>query len=331
MPFIFILFFIACQFSFAAERSIPVTTRALADVAIYPSMSIPASVISLNEGQLSAEVSAVIKKISVRVGNIVKAGTVLVKLDNRDYTLSVLQAEAKLKSIDASLELAHFELQRAEKLSKRNLVSQEVYTKREAEHISREAEREGQLAAVTRARRDLDKTMVRAPYTAVIVERLASEGELATPGTPLLRIIDAARLELTGKVQAQDVTSLTTADHMQFECQGKEYPVSLRVVTPVFNAAERNREVRLTFSGKAPLPGAFGRLVWQSKTPFVPSDLIVRRKKELGIFVAEQGKAVFYPLAGALEGRPAAFDLNLDQKIIVNGRYNIQNGNTISE
>ena len=49
---------------------------------------------------------------------------------------------------------------------------------------------------------------VLAPFTGVITKRLASEGELATPGTPLLQLLDTQRWKFQRTLQPMTQTNL---------------------------------------------------------------------------------------------------------------------------
>jgi hypothetical protein len=76
--------------------------------------------------------------------------------------------------------------------------------------------------------------------------------------------------------------------------------------------------------------GAGGRLVWYGKDQGVPAGLLVRRNDRLGVFVAEDGKAMFHPLPWAREGRPAAIDLPPDTLIVTEGHQALRDGNSLN-
>lgn len=65
--------------------------------------SVPASVISLKNAIISAEISANIQKVSVDVGDKVKKGTILASLDCREYDAIYEQAQANIATANAQL------------------------------------------------------------------------------------------------------------------------------------------------------------------------------------------------------------------------------------
>jgi RND family efflux transporter MFP subunit len=313
-----------------AADPVPVTARPLVEVVIYPQQRAPATVLSLNDSNLSAELNARIDEIPVLVGQAVEAGTVLVRLDNTDYTLALQQQQAAAASLAARLDLARYQLERARTLSQKQAMSEELLKQREADVKTLEAEQAGQRAALAQARRNLEKTAVRAPFRAIVTQRLAQVGELASPGTPLVRIVDASRLEVAAQVQTAQTASLAAASNPVLHTANGRYPLHLRTIISVVEARSRTREARLAFSGAAALPGTAGELVWPTAQPHLPADLLVKRQGRLGFFHLEKDRARFTPLAEAEEGRPAILATDLQGQVIVEGRYGLMDGDMVS-
>jgi RND family efflux transporter MFP subunit len=312
------------------QSNVPVTVKSFNELAVYPQISAPATVISLNDTNLSAQARAVIKDIPVGVGEVVDRGTVLILLDTKDYELAVRQAEAALRSIEAKLELAKYQLQRAETLSKQKAVSEELLHQRESELKTLQAQRDAQQIAIDMSKRELSKCIVRAPFKSIIKERLGGVGELANPGTPLIRIIDQQNIEVSAKVQAQDIPSLQNADNIELASLEKHYKLTVKTVTPALDPLERSQEVRLIFDATPALSGSAGTIKWRDPQPHLPPDMIVRRDKQLGVFVLQDQKAHFVPLPQAREGRPAQVSLSADARIIVDGRFVVRDGDNVT-
>ena len=157
--------------------------------------------------------------------------------------------------------MARIQLERARKLQKTRSASVELLNQRQAELEQLRAQIDEQDAENAQALADLKRCTISAPFKALVVERLADEGELATPGSPLLRVQDLDHLELSAKVQVQDVPLLRSAQSLQFIALGADYPVTVRVVVQRIDRRTRSQEVRLTFLAAPPLVGATGILL----------------------------------------------------------------------
>jgi len=308
-----------------------VEVQSLQQLAVFPQYKAPASVLTLNDSQLSAEVSAVVDSISVKVGQSVKRGDLLVSLHKKDYQLALQREQAELKTLDVRIKFAEYQYQRAQALVKQQAVSEELLKQRETDLAVLQAEKQSRQISLQQANRNLAKCNVLAPYDAVITDKMISVGELANPGTPLLRLTDVVGSELTAKLQRYQVASLSSAVKIQFQSRNDSFPVKLRSILPLVNSKERTQEIRLEFVDQKALVGMAGELVWKNKQAHVPADLLVRRNGQLGIFVVGKGnQAKFVTLVDAVEGRPAPVDFALATRIVTKGRFKLQDGDVLS-
>lgn len=314
-------------YSHAANR---VTVKTFSELAVFPEVSLPATAESMNDSKLSAEVKGKIKGIPVLVGDTVERGEMILEQDSRDYVLALRSAEAALEGINARVSLAAYQMDQAQRLSAEDAVTVQVLRQREAELQGIQAERDMQIVAVEMAKRDLEKCTIRAPFTAVIVERYAQVGELANPGSPLVRVVDVSRIEVSVKVQSQDVPAMEAADQFFFKVDDDVYPLILRQITPALDPVQRNREARFLFKQAKALSGTAGTLYWKNPKPHIPSNLLVSRKGQLGVFTLQGNVAKFVHLIEAREGRPVAADLKKDTRIIVDGRFTLQDGDEVT-
>ena len=157
--------------AWAQERT-RVKVGQLADLAVHPRQSAPATVISLNSARLSAQIKARIDEIAVRVGEVTEPGQVLARLDCADYRLAARQAEARLASLEARLGLAERRLARARKLEERQTVSEELLDERKADLAVLRGDLGGALAQLEKAKLDVSRCAIRSPYRAVIIARV---------------------------------------------------------------------------------------------------------------------------------------------------------------
>lgn len=329
---LYILLFSSLFFPFnlaQAKDEIKVEAAALSEIALYPQRTAPAAVVSLNMTGVAAEIPARIEKIAVRVGDIVKKGQLLVKLDCTDYELQRSQSLARLKALEARIELARRRLERTRKLTMKQSVSEELLDERESDLAVLQADRAAAQASLKLTKAQVADCVIGSPFGALVTKRISSVGNYAEVGKPLVQILDIEQLEVSAQVYAQDVKQLEDARDLQFEHDDVFFPVNLRSVLPSINSETRNREVRLLFQNGPALPGAAGKLVWRETRPHVPGNLIVNRGKELGIFILEKNHARFLPLPAAQAGRASPLDLPLSTLIITEGHYSVNNDDAV--
>jgi len=294
-------------------------TLALRELAIYPERSAPGQSLPANESKLSAEVSARILALPYDVGQTVRKGDVVARLDKRDFELAVAKAKASMAAVQARIAQAQSQLTRAKALEKQNFISAEAVIQRETELAVQRAELAVQRANLATAERELEKTTIRAPFDAIVKERHGGVGELASPGASLVTLIDLSRPEVSAQVQLKDAQSLKDADRAVFSAD-IEYPVKLTRVSPAVDRGSRTVEARLAFQDRAAAPGTSGRLVWRETRPHLPPEYVVRRNGQLGVFVMNGGVPEFVVLPGAQEGRPVPVGFPVDTLIVTEGR-----------
>ena len=299
------------------KASVPVTIKPFESLQIDPLYSAPATVISLNHSQISAQISARIEKFLVQVGEQVKQGDALIQLDCSDSKLAEQDAIARQT-------LARKELKRAKSLRRSNSIP-------ETDFNAAETELTQARVSVEQTRLKIERCEVTAPFTGVVTNRQASEGELATPGTPLLQLLDTQRLEVSAQVPAKHASNIASAKTLQFRNNTLQYPLKLRAVTPRINTKARNQEVRLVFADSKALPGSAGRLQWQLGQAHLPADMLVQREGQTGVFILQEGTAHFVAIDAAHVGYPAlAESLPADAQLIAEGRLGLSDGDAVS-
>lgn len=309
------------------RRTGEVATRTLAEAAIHPEREAAAQAVALNESRIAAEIAARIEALPVEPGERIARGAVIARLDCRDHELAAARARAALEAARARIALAEQQHARARELAARGFFSAEALAARATELEVLRAEGEQAKVQLAAAERSVEKCVVRAPFAAIVRERLASVGELASPGTPLVALAGADRIEVSAQVQLAHAESLRRARAVHFEGDGGVRELRLVRISPAIEPRARTVEARLAFVGAPAAPGAAGRIRWREPEPHLPAELLVRRGGALGVFVDEDGVARFRALEGALEGRPArATGLAPNARLVVGGHLDLEDG-----
>ena len=311
----------------AAE--VAVTVQDLGEVLVAREFRAPASVISANRTVVTSQITALIDQISVDVGDEVKKDQLLVRLDQADARLGLAEAEAALAALEAQLLDAQQRLRRAEDLLKRAFVSEDELDVRRTQVAVTEANRDRQLVAIRNARLSLARTGVSAPFDAVVVARQGQVGNLASPGTPLLTLVQTEGREVDAEIDPRYADRLRESAELRFVSDGREWPLELARMTSVIETDTRKVRGRFRFSAEPAPIGSTGEVVWNEPAGLVPVSLIVQREGALGIFTASEGRAQFVALPAAQEGRPAAADLPVDTPIVTSGHVRLQDGDSV--
>ncbi|MGW8270949.1 MAG: efflux RND transporter periplasmic adaptor subunit [Burkholderiales bacterium] len=317
----------------AADRSAAqaVEVRPLSAVALYPERHASAQVVALNEARVAAEISGRIETLAVEAGQTIERGALIARIDCRDYLLAQDQARAAVAAAESRLALANQQLGQARALQAKGFVSKEALSSRETEVSVRRADLLQARAQLNTAGHAVGKCEVRSPFPAIVRARLGQVGELAVPGSPLAALIDTRRIEIAAQVQLRDTASLSKASEIRFEGDGGTRLLRLARISPAIDRQARTVEARLQFIAEALPPGAQGRVLWRESRPHLPAELIVRRDGRLGVFVVNDGRAHFMPLADAQEGRPVGVSLPASTRVVVKGQLVLKDGARVAD
>lgn len=317
----------------AAAHAQTIQTARLDTVWVQPERTAAAQVLARNESRLAAEVGGRIERWLADVGDNVKRGDMLLRIDPTDYQLALDRARAQQQAAQARLDLARTQLARAQDLVNQGFFSQEALTQRETEVALHQAELSSATSQLRTAQRQLDKTTLRAPFAGTVLQRQAQVGETVAAGSLLYVLAETGPVEVQASISPADVAGLRRASRLEFVPQlgGVGQEVKLARITDTLQATSRTQTARLTPVGQVGWPsGSTGTVRWQDPTPHIPATLIVRRGGSLGVFVQQGNEARFVPLPDAQEGRAAPTQLSPDTRIVVQGQAALTHGQTLN-
>jgi len=146
-------------------------------------------VVDRNEMKVQSKVSGAVVEKYVKGGQDVVEGQLLFKIDDRQYTAAVLQAEANLAKSQTALAKERVELQRDEELWQSNAISEQSLTNQRAAVKSQESEVAANEAMLQKAKDDLADTVVYAPMSGRLGIDDVPVGTYATAGSTSLATI----------------------------------------------------------------------------------------------------------------------------------------------
>jgi len=313
----------------AAAPSATLETRLLGELAAPASPPLAASVVPRHDSTLAAEIAAVVASIEVDVGERVERGSLLLQLDARDTTLQRDQAQAQRRAAAARAELASLRRERGETLAPQGHLSADELLALRSADAAAAADLALADAALALARRQLEKTALRAPFSGEVLARHAQVGAMASPGQPLLRLVGTER-EVEVALPTQLAAAFEAGSGYVFHDGGRTYPLALARLGGVVDPGARTRVARLRFVAEAAPPGSSGTLHWTSPGFSVPAELLVQRDGRLGVFLVDAGSARFHALPEALPGRAATVALPGDTRIVTRGQQALQEGMAVT-
>lgn len=208
-----------------------VTEKVTGNGKIYP-------VVDVN---ISAKVAGEILKLDAEEGDTVKAGDVLVVLDGEQYRAMRDRAKSQILGTKAQLKLAKSELDRTNELYQKNLTSQAELEMAEAKYQNAQSQLEQAEASLEEAQDALDKTVLKAPISGVIIRKNKEMGEMALgsqfQADVILGLADLSRMEARVEVNENDIVNVAVGDTSTVEIDAFQDTTFRGIVSEISHSA----------------------------------------------------------------------------------------------
>ncbi|MDE2264232.1 MAG: efflux RND transporter periplasmic adaptor subunit [Gammaproteobacteria bacterium] len=220
--------------------------------------------------------------VYVQVGDHVRRGQVLAKLDDSVLAPQVAQLTAALDQARAQAALSATEYRRGVAAGPAGGLSAQDIEKLQAASIMDAANIKvvGAQLAVMRAK--LALTRIVAPVDGIVLTRDAEVGQIAgSGGTPLFELEDAGQVEMIGQVAEQDMADLKVGQSAAVYLIGDPQPFVGRIwlLGAVIDPQSRLGEVRIALTPNPALrPGAFARsqvTLARARRPVLPQTAVM--------------------------------------------------------
>nr|WP_298097189.1 efflux RND transporter periplasmic adaptor subunit [uncultured Shinella sp.] len=181
---------------------------------------ISGSLTPIRRTSLTARVAGTIIELPVQVGDIVKTGDLLVRIDTEGLASAVTARSAEVEAIEAQLELAENVLRRNASLQDRGAASEATRLEANAEVLNLKAQLRAKQAAVADAQRALNDAEVHAEFDGVVAARPVEQGQTVPVNGELLTIVDLRRMEVDAGVPTSRIPRVRTGQPVDLVVEG---------------------------------------------------------------------------------------------------------------
>ncbi len=284
----------------AAEDVLTLVPSALASGPV-----VTGSVQPERKADLRAEVAAVVLQVLKENGDPVRAGDLLMRLDDTAIRDSLASAEESVRALTQAFEQSERQVQRLKTLQAQGMTSTSALEDAEVRRNNTQSDLVAARARVVSARQQQQRTNVRAPFDGVVVERKASVGDTVQIGKELLKVIDPRSMRFEGLVSADRMSELKVGQAVTFRVNGYtqgEFTGKVRRIDAAANATTRQVEVIVDFAAPAGAPrvaGLFaeGRVETGSQQGLMlPENVVVRAGDVAHVWRVGDGKLVKVPV-----------------------------------
>jgi RND family efflux transporter MFP subunit len=255
---VFCLGFGTAGMASAEVQVVPVTQTVVAGIYVAD-----ATIQAVKQSVVSAQVAGRVLQLLVRSGDAVKAGQVIVRLDDRELGAAEASSQAATYEAQANLARAELDFKRTQELARRNFVSTAALDQAENQVKALRARVDSLRASAGAASATRSHAVVTAPYDGFVAATQVDVGDMAMPGKPLITLFQPGKLRAVAYVPEARMEGLraglsTTPPEIEL---GRQIVVGTQTtILPTADPGTRTTEIRVDLPASVQaMPGQFAR------------------------------------------------------------------------
>lgn len=274
-----------------SELSIPVEGEAVVQDTLVLAVSAAGQVAPWRQAIITAQVEGQVRAVDVRENAGVATGTSLVSIDPGEYELALADAQANLRKAEATYrEMTLFD----ERIADAKVREERQKAARAKSGL------DGAEVAVQRAKLELGRSRVRAPFAGRVANVKVQPGQWVRPGDELMTVYELSRVKVDVQVLEGQISFLTPgrSARVHFAAFPDESFVGrIETINPMVDQTTRSARVIVSIPNSQGrfLPGMYARVSLDARRfadrVLVPRSAILERDRRKMLFVFEPSEA----------------------------------------
>jgi len=233
-----------------------VATAAVAELASGPTIS--GQLTPAREATVRSQVGGSLMTLTVDRGQPVAANAVIARVSSRDLDDALESAQVGVKSAESALAMAKSEETRTTTLVKGGALAARDLEQAKNAVAMAEAQLAAAKARQKAAWQQVDDTQIRAPIAGIVSDRPANIGDVVSPGTAILTVIDPSSLRLEALVPSDQIGQVKAGQRVRFTIRGfpnQTFTGKVERVSPTADPITRQVSIFVA------LPNVTGKLI----------------------------------------------------------------------
>lgn len=249
---------------------------------------------AVKQSTVSAQISGRVTEVNFKVGDFVKQGQVIARIDETTVSQQVAGSQAQVAAARAQWDNARTNLERNRQLVAQNFVSKAALDRAESEYKAAEANFKAAQAGSGQAVTTRGFATIAAPYSGVVSAVHVEVGDTVFPGKPLMSGFDPAGLRVVATLAQARLAELKAGlvPRVEIPAQNQWIRAVNQTVLPMADARSLSVQVRLDLpmDTKGLLPGMFARahfVTGQAQKLLIPTNAVIKRSEVTAVYVVD--------------------------------------------
>jgi membrane fusion protein (multidrug efflux system) len=238
------------------------------------------------EATVRAELGGAILQLTVDEGQPVRRGAPIGRIEAGELDDARRSAEVAVKAVENQLSVARREAGRTAQLVSAGALAVRDLDIATANVTAIEAQLADARSRLVTIQQQVGDAVIRAPITGIVSDRAVNTGDVVTPGTALVTIIDPSSMQLEASVPSEELSQLRVGASVEFSVRGyaQRFEGLIERISPAADPATRQVPIFVS------IPNVAGRLV----SGLFAEGRVIAQSAD-GLVVPENGVAAVAP------------------------------------
>lgn len=289
--------------------------------------------------EVASEVNGIVEEVNFEEGFRSRKGEVLVRLGAELLQKTREATRANHEQVVSDLEKERIDLKRYETLIQEGLLSEQLYDEQRFIVQGLEKRSASLMADVERLDIELEKKIVRAPFSGVVIKKHVERGEWLSPGSAVATLAGNETIDIIVEVPERIIGYLDRDHAVSVRAGGKNVEGTITTVIPRGDISTRTFPVKIRARNSHTLvEGMEAKVTLPSgkpqKTLTVPRDAVIPMFGMNVVFAVMDAQAKMIPVAVAgydgLNAGVLAEGLSEGMKVVIKGNERLRDGQPVN-
>jgi RND family efflux transporter MFP subunit len=247
------------------------------------------------QATVSAQISGRVKEINFDIGDRVKKGQIILRIDEREADQAMAGSAAQARQAEAALQNAKANYERSVQLFEQKFISQAALDKSQSDYKIAQAQAAASEAGAKQSELTQAYTSVVAPYGGVVSARMVEMGEMVSVGKPLMTGFDPSQMRVLVSVPQYKLADIGVHPKVKIEIPSlsRWINASSVVVQPAADVRTHSTQVKISLPENETgiYPGMFVRAhftVGKATKLLIPASAVMRRSEVVAVYVVDE-------------------------------------------
>ena len=281
---------------------------------------------AVNKATVSSQTAGRVEKLHYDVDDFVAKGSVIVEFTNTEQKANLNQALSNAKAAKIAFKQAVTDYERIKDIFAKKLIAKSQLDQSLSNKNALQARYKAAQSAVVSAKKQLDYTIIRAPYDGIVTKRFIEQGEIVNPGTAIMEGLSLNKLRVVTYIPEKIINHVKNNPIANVQIDNKQIQASNITIFPYADRSSRTFKARIDIDAQEAglFPGMTVKVAFKigdKQALVIPHNAVIHRSELTMVYVKSgSSKILRHVKIGSTHGENIEIisGLNAGEQVLLN-------------